>query len=63
MLFIGLCRWYFNITITVLDIIYRPVFYLKRNVSENRFCLCLQMEPTELDSIDKKCKMDKKIRS
>jgi hypothetical protein len=28
MLFIGLWRWYINITITILDIIHRPVFYL-----------------------------------
>jgi hypothetical protein len=25
------CRWYINITITILDIIHRPVFYLKLN--------------------------------
>jgi hypothetical protein len=25
----GLWRWYINITITILDIIHRPVFYLK----------------------------------
>jgi hypothetical protein len=28
---IGLWRWYINITITILDIIHRPVFYLKLN--------------------------------
>jgi hypothetical protein len=27
----GLWRWYINITITILDIIHRPVFYLKLN--------------------------------
>jgi hypothetical protein len=32
MLSVGLWRWYINITITILDIIYRPVFY-----SEQRF--------------------------
>jgi hypothetical protein len=25
----GFCRWYINITITILDILYLPVFYLK----------------------------------
>jgi hypothetical protein len=28
---IGLWRWYINVTITILDIIHRPVFYLKLN--------------------------------
>jgi hypothetical protein len=27
----GFWRWYINITTTILDIIYRPVFYLKLN--------------------------------
>jgi hypothetical protein len=31
MLSIGLWRWYINITVTILDIIHRPVFYLKLN--------------------------------
>jgi hypothetical protein len=31
MLSTGLWRWYINITITILDIIHRPVFYLKQN--------------------------------
>jgi hypothetical protein len=31
MLSIGLWRWYINMTITILDIIHRPVFYLKLN--------------------------------
>jgi hypothetical protein len=26
---IGLCRWYINIAITILDINHRPFFYLK----------------------------------
>jgi hypothetical protein len=30
---IGLWRWYINITITILDIIHRPVFYLKLNAT------------------------------
>jgi hypothetical protein len=31
MLSVGLWWWYINITITILDIIHRPVFYLKLN--------------------------------
>jgi hypothetical protein len=31
MLSIGFSRWYINVTIPVLDIIHRPVFYLKLN--------------------------------
>jgi hypothetical protein len=34
-----LWRWYINITITILDIIHRPVFYLKHDCSETGFCL------------------------
>jgi hypothetical protein len=34
MLSIGLWRWYINITITILDIIHRPVFYLKLKWTE-----------------------------
>jgi hypothetical protein len=29
--YIGLWRWYINVTITIMDIIHRPVFYLKLN--------------------------------
>jgi hypothetical protein len=47
MLSIGLWRWYINISITILDII-----YLKRNVSETRFCLRLQVEHSKLSPID-----------
>jgi hypothetical protein len=39
-------------TVTVLDNIHRPVFYLKRDVSETEFCLRRQAEPTQLASID-----------
>jgi hypothetical protein len=42
-----------NITITILDIVHRPVFYLKRDVSETGFCLRLQAEPTHLGPIVK----------
>jgi hypothetical protein len=38
-----------NITITIMNIIHRPVFYLKHDVSETRFCHCLQVEPTQMD--------------
>jgi hypothetical protein len=34
------------VTITILHIIHRPVFYLKLNVSETGFCLRLQVEPS-----------------
>jgi hypothetical protein len=36
-----------RITITILDIIHRPVFYLKHGVSETGFFLRLQVEPTQ----------------
>jgi hypothetical protein len=36
-----------------MDIIYRPVFYLRHNVSETEFCLRLQVEITQLDPIDR----------
>jgi hypothetical protein len=50
---IGLWRWYINITITILDIIHRPVFYLRHDVSETGFYLRLQVKPTQLSSIDR----------
>jgi hypothetical protein len=53
MLSVGLWRWYINVTITFLDSIHRPVFYLKHDVSEIGFCLRLQVEPTELGQIDR----------
>jgi hypothetical protein len=37
----GLREWYINITVTILDIIHRPVFYLNLNISEAEFCLRL----------------------
>jgi hypothetical protein len=36
-----------------MDIIHRPVFYLKHNVLETGFCLRLKVEPTELSQIDR----------
>jgi hypothetical protein len=53
MLSIGFWWWYINITITILDIIHRPVFYLKHNVSETAFCPNLQVEPSQLSPIDR----------
>jgi hypothetical protein len=44
----GLWRWYINITITILNIIHLPIFYLKQNVSETELSLRLQVEPTQL---------------
>jgi hypothetical protein len=52
MLSIGLWRWYINITITILDIIQRPAFYLKHDVSETDFCLRLEAKPTQKDSTE-----------
>jgi hypothetical protein len=43
MLAIGLRRCYINITITILDIIHRPVYYIKHDVSETGFYLPLQV--------------------
>jgi hypothetical protein len=39
---------YLNMTITILDIIHHHVCYLKNGVSVTGFCLCLQVEPTEI---------------
>jgi hypothetical protein len=49
---IGLRRWYSNITITTVNIIY-SVFCFKNDVSENGFCLSLQVEPTQLVPTDR----------
>jgi hypothetical protein len=48
MLSIRLWRWYINVTITILDIFLRPVFYLKLDVSESGFRLRRQVELTQL---------------
>jgi hypothetical protein len=37
--------------ITILDIIHRPLFYLKHNDSEIGFYLRFQVAPTQFDSI------------
>jgi hypothetical protein len=52
MLSIGSWRWHIDIIITILDIIHRPVFYLKHNVSDTGLCLRLQVEHTQLSQID-----------
>jgi hypothetical protein len=51
MLYIGLWRWYSNVTLTILDIIHRPVFYSKHKVSETGFCLLLQAELSQTQQI------------
>jgi hypothetical protein len=40
-----------RITVTILDINHRSAFYL--NVSETSFCLCLQLEPTQMGPIER----------
>jgi hypothetical protein len=47
MLSIGLWRWYSNIAITILDIIHRPVLYLKHNTTETGSYLRRQVEPIQ----------------
>jgi hypothetical protein len=42
-----------NVTIAILDFIYRPVFYLNHNVSEPGICFRLQVEPTQMGPIDR----------
>jgi hypothetical protein len=44
---------YISITMTILDILHRPVFYLKHNVSETEFYLRVHVEPTYLGPIDR----------
>jgi hypothetical protein len=51
MLFVGLWRWYINITITILDIIHRPVFHLRHDDFGTWFCLRLKVEPTEMGPV------------
>jgi hypothetical protein len=53
MLSIGLWRLYINITIIILDIIHRPVFYLKQDISETTFCPRPQTEPSNLGQINR----------
>jgi hypothetical protein len=39
-----LWRWYFSTNVMFLDIIHRPVYISKHNVSETGFCLRLQVK-------------------
>jgi hypothetical protein len=49
--------WFYHIavdaTITFLDIIHRPVSYLKHDVSETGFCFRLQVGPAQSDPIER----------
>jgi hypothetical protein len=40
------------IAVTILDIIHRPGFYLKQNISETAMCLSLQVKHTQVGPID-----------
>jgi hypothetical protein len=42
---------YSCITITSLDIIHRPIFYLKHNISETGFCPRFQEETTQMGPV------------
>jgi hypothetical protein len=42
-----------DITIKILDIIHRPVFYWKHDVSEIQLCLRLKVQPSQLDQRDR----------
>jgi hypothetical protein len=49
------------LTITILDIIYRPAFYFNRIVSETEFCLCsylLSSEKRKRAEKDCVCRLD-----
>jgi hypothetical protein len=48
-----LCQWYISIAITIVDIIHRTVFYSKYNISETGFFPCLQVGPTQMDTIER----------
>jgi hypothetical protein len=40
-------------TVKIKDIIHWPIFYLKRIGSDTEFCLCLQVECTQIGLRDK----------
>jgi hypothetical protein len=42
-----------DIIIASLHINHSPVFYFKHDVARTEFCLHLQVEPTQLDPIDR----------
>jgi hypothetical protein len=52
MLSIILRRRYINITITILGIVHRPVFYLKHNFSHTESDFRVQVVPIQLDLTD-----------
>jgi hypothetical protein len=41
------------ITIAILDIIRRPVFYLNHYISDTKFSIRLQIKPTQKGSIER----------
>jgi hypothetical protein len=43
-----------NITIIIVDVMYRLVFYLKDDVKEIGFRIRLQVEPTQFGPMDRK---------
>jgi hypothetical protein len=49
----SLWRWYLSTNIIFLDIIHRPAYISKHNVSETGFCLRFQVKPTQLGPIDR----------
>jgi hypothetical protein len=49
----ALRRWYINIANRILNIIHRPLFYLKQDVPKTEICFHFQEEPTELDQINR----------
>jgi hypothetical protein len=42
-----------SLTVTILNIIHRPVFYLKHSVSDIGFCIRLQVDPNQLVPTDR----------
>jgi hypothetical protein len=48
-----LFNYFITTTLTVLDIIHHPVFYLKHDVSETGSCLHLQVEPTQVRPVNR----------
>jgi hypothetical protein len=48
-------KFEYGITNTILDVIQYPVSYLKHDISETGLCLCFQVKPTQL------CTMDREI--
>jgi hypothetical protein len=53
-------RCYINISMKTLDIFHPFLFYLKLDISENRFFLGLQVEHTQLGPINKLVSVSRK---